>query len=150
MSIFQENIANDPTLRNFDAASFAKRFYGAMKNSALPKGVYTDEAEMDRLYNELTHNQFTWVMNYWDMDPALNEGESLLEWIDGDEDGFRYARWVSLSKGEPPLTEESYKADNPLARNSQLDLNQTEIELGVTKWDKVNSYKYGGGGGSMK
>ena len=128
---------------DFDPKAIADRFYAAID------GAGTDEDEMDALYNELKDNpqNFKRVEDYWIVDfEDRTDGDSLLEWIEGDEDGFR----VSLSQGEPPLTEESYKADNPLARNSQLDLNKTEIELGVTKEDKIESQRYGGGMGSMK
>ena len=97
----QENEAllTTPGLVDFDVATAAKTFYSAMKNSGLPAGVGTDDPKMDRLYEQLSHEQFIQVINYWELDDELNEGKSLIDWIYWDESGTRYSRWVDLKSG---------------------------------------------------
>ena len=144
-------ILDDPSLLNFDPTSYADRFWSAMKNSELPWNVYTDEPAMDALYNELTHAQFEQVMRYWDLDVERNEGESLLEWIDGDEDGERWLRWERLAKGTktdfPKPTSQNTGNTNYACFSSgtpveMFDGTKKNIE-DIKKGDIVKSYRNG-------
>ena len=144
-------ILDDPSLLNFDPTSYADRFWSAMKNSELPWNVYTDEPAMDALYNELTHAQFEQVMKYWDLDVGRNEGKSLLEWIDDDEDGERYYRWDRLAKGTkidfPKPTSQNTGNTNYACFSSgtpveMFDGTKKNIE-DIKKGDIVKSYRNG-------
>jgi hypothetical protein len=144
-------ILDDPSLLNFDPTSYADRFRSAMKNSELPWNVYTDEPAMDALYNELTHAQFEQVMKYWDLDVGRNEGKSLLEWIDDDEDGERYYRWDRLAKGTkidfPKPTSQNTGNTNYACFSSgtpveMFDGTKKNIE-DIKKGDIVKSYRNG-------
>ena len=144
-------ILADPSLENFDPTSYADRFWKAMKNSQLPWNVNTDQPAMDALYNELTHAQFEQVMRYWDLDVERNEGESLLEWIDGDEDGERWLRWERLAKGTktdfPKPTSQNTGNTNYACFSSgtpveMFDGTKKNIE-DIKKGDIVKSYRNG-------
>ena len=101
----QENTAllTTPGLADFDVATAAKTFHAAMANSGLPLGTGTDEPKMDRLYEQLSHEQFIQVINYWALDSKLHENKgSLMDWIIDDESGNRESRWTRLKAGPKP------------------------------------------------
>ena len=75
----------------FDAKSYADRFYEACK------GGGTDDAELDRLFIELTDEELAAVDRYWSLDPEQRtKNKSLLHWIDKEivgENHKKYKRW---------------------------------------------------------
>ena len=97
MQLFPSEVQSSDALKGqgppqgFDAAPYAERFYDAMK------GAGTDDAELTRLFNELSDEELAAVDRYWDFDPDDKfKGQSLLYWIDKEivgENHRNYTRW---------------------------------------------------------